>query len=257
MCLINFSFQNHPNYKLILVANRDEAYARPTAAAHFWEDEPMILAGRDLLQMGTWLGITKQGRFAALTNFREPAVDVEGKVSRGEIVRNYLKDHRTPETFLNELHENKDCYVGFNLIVGDTERLFYYNNIQAEVTEIEFGVHGLSNQFLNTNWPKVALGKSRLETYCSNNELIEPNELFNIHTDETIANDEDLPNTGVGLELERQLSPLFIKTPAYGTRSTIVLTIDKQNNVSFTERTFEKGVFLKEEYFSFKIPNSF
>lgn len=255
MCLINFSFQNHAHYKLVLVANRDEAYARPTASAHYWEDAPEILAGRDLLQMGTWLGITKQGRFAALTNFRDGINQTNDKVTRGEIVSNFLKEGCTPEFFLHQLNEDKDRYAGFNLIIGDANQLFYYNNIEGKMLEITAGVHGLSNAFLNTSWPKVEAGKSKLETYCLHHETINPDDLFVIHADEAYAKDEVLPQTGVGLELERQLSPLFIKTPTYGTRSTIVLTIGQNNEVNFTERTFEKGVDSKEKHFSFVLPS--
>lgn len=253
MCLINFCFQKHPHYKLILVANRDEAYARPTASAHFWEDEPLILGGRDLLQMGTWLGITKAGRFAALTNFRDFNANAEAKTSRGEIVKNYLTDYRAPEDFLDELNRQRERYVGFNLLVGNADELYYYNNIQPHMEEISSGIHGLSNHFFNTNWPKVSTGKTKLAQYCLREDHINPHVLFAIHADEEIAKDEDLPDTGIGLQLERQLSPLFIKTPEYGTRSTIVLTIDQDNQVDFTERVFEKGVFVKENHFNFEI----
>lgn len=253
MCLINLNFLNHPHYKLILIANRDEAYARPTATAHFWEDEPTILAGRDLLQMGTWLGITKQGRFAALTNFRDGLNRNDHKTTRGEIVTNYLKETSSPEDFLQQLNEEKDTYEGFNVLIGNANELFYYNNIRGETVNMKAGVHGLSNHFLNTNWPKVELGKSRLEAYCLNHEHIIPSDLFHIHANEEIAKNEDLPETGIGLALESQLSPLFIKTAEYGTRSTIVLTIDNNDVVDFTERTFEKGVFVKENHFSFTI----
>ena len=103
MCLINFQLGAHPNYKLIVAANRDEFYGRPTASAHFWEDEPNLLAGRDLKGMGTWLGITKEGRFAALTNIRDPEENLNEKKSRGEILRNYLAGEMTPELFLEDL----------------------------------------------------------------------------------------------------------------------------------------------------------
>lgn len=253
MCLINLSFQHHPNYKLIVVANRDEAYARPTAAAHFWRDEPTILAGRDLLQMGSWLGITKQGRFAALTNFRDPSQSFEGSISRGEIVRNYLNEVISPVDFLHVLNEDKDLYDGFNVIVGDSNQLYYYSNIQSEIKEIPAGTHGLSNHLLNTPWPKVEKGKERLEEYCLANEVIEVNKLFDIHADEQIAEDKELPQTGIGLDLERKLSPLFIKTPNYGTRSTTAFMIDNNNHVTFSERTYEKGEFVKDNHFTFTI----
>ena len=253
MCLINFQFHEHPNYKLIVAANRDEFYGRPTASAHFWEDEPNILAGRDLLQMGTWLGVTKQGRFAALTNFRDPAHMDAGKVSRGAIVRNYLAEDSSSEKFLESLDKEKDHYTGFNLLVGNPDELFYYSNIQGEIIEVSAGTHGLSNHLLNTPWPKVEKGKHNLKTYVMGQEKVEVDALFTLLADEAIAEDASLPETGVGLDLERKLSPLFIKTPDYGTRSSSVLLVDNDNHFTFAERTYELGELTKENHFTFQI----
>lgn len=253
MCLINFQFHEHPKYKLVLMANRDEFYERPTASAHFWEDEQDILAGRDLVQHGTWLGITKQGRLAALTNFRDPQKLTSDKMSRGNIVRDYLTEDVSPQEFLKSLKKNKDTYAGFNVIVGSTEELFHYNNVKNEVTGIPPGTHGLSNHFLNTPWPKVTKGKKNLKEYITKQEEIETNELFKIISDAEEAQDKDLPQTGVGIELERKLSPLFIKTPEYGTRSTTVLLVDNENYVTFVERSFEQGEFAEEKRFQLRI----
>lgn len=251
MCLINFQFHEHPNYKLIVAANRDEFYGRPTASAHFWEDEPDILAGRDLLQMGTWLGVTKQGRFAALTNFRDPAQMEAGKVSRGAIVRDYLAGSVSSEKFLESLHNNKENYTGFNLLVGNPDELFYYSNMQGEIYEIPAGTHGLSNHLLNTPWPKVTKGKNNLKTHVMGQDKVEVDALFTLLADEAIAEDASLPETGVGLDLERKLSPLFIKTPEYGTRSSSVLLVDRNNHFTFAERTYEHGELTKENQFTF------
>ncbi|MEC5423824.1 NRDE family protein [Virgibacillus sp. C22-A2] len=253
MCLINFHLNNHPNYKLIVAANRDEFYDRPTAPAQFWEDEPEILAGRDLLQKGTWLGITKRGRFAALTNFRDPDQMVTGKASRGEIVKNYLAGNTDPLNFLQSLKNSKDNYTGFNVIVGNTEQLFHYNNIENEITEIPSGTHGLSNHSLNTPWPKVTKGKKRLSEYITDQEVIQTNVLFEIISDAEEAQDWNLPETGVSLDLERKLSPLFIKTPNYGTRSSTVLIVGHDDTVTFVERTYEAGELKKENEFSFHL----
>ena len=255
MCLINFQRKTHSNYKLIVVANRDEFYKRPTAPAHFWKDHPQLLAGRDLLQMGTWLGITKQGRFAALTNFRDPAHMESGKNSRGAIVTDYLTQNVSPGEYLNQLRNNKTDYTGFNVIVGNSGELFHYNNVRNKITKITAGIHGLSNDTLNTPWPKVTKGKKLLREYVLQTEDLQINELFKINSDTTQATEEDLPQTGVGLSLERQLSPLFINTPEYGTRSSTVLLIDKGNNVTFVERTYHRGEFSEEKRFSFQIGN--
>lgn len=253
MCLINFQFQEHPNYKLIVAANRDEFYKRPTALASFWEDKPNILAGRDLLQLGTWLGITKQGRFAALTNYRDPAHMTNDKKSRGEIITNYLIDDMLPTDYLEYLNTKKTKYNGFNLIIGDANQLFYYNNIEGTIFEIPRGTHSLSNHFLNTPWPKVTRGTNMLNDYVMKNEKVNPDKLFEILSNAELADDVSLPNTGVGIDLERQLSPLFIKTNEYGTRCSTVIMIDNENNVTFVERTFENGQFKKDRHYNFQI----
>lgn len=253
MCLINFQYKAHPNYKLIIAANRDEFYERPTAQAHFWEDHPHILAGRDLRGMGTWLGMTKQGRFAALTNIRDPEEDISDKKSRGDILKNYLAGTETAESFVENLKKEKNQYAGFNLLVGSADQLLYFNNRQGEMEKVEADTHGLSNHFLNTPWPKVEKGKLMMESYVEGREKVDPARLFEILTVADVAADGDLPHTGVGIELEKQLSPLFIKTEKYGTRSSTVLLVDRDDNVTFVERTYQKGEYHGEVKFDFQI----
>lgn len=253
MCLINFHFHDHPTYKLIIAANRDEFYKRPTAPADFWTDHPDILAGRDLLQMGTWFGITKSGRFAALTNYRDPKLSETGEFSRGEIVRSFLADNSTPEEFLQRIKLSRKSYAGYNVLIGDGDELYHYNNILDETNKITPGTHGLSNATLNTPWPKVTKGKNMLSEYVSNTKIVDPNELFKIIADSERAEDKDLPNTGVGLEFERVLSSLFITSPDYGTRSSTILLIDKENRVTFIERTYQNGEFQREKEYNFSI----
>lgn len=249
MCLINFQFKQHPKYKLVVAANRDEFYGRPAQEAHFWEDQPDILAGRDLLQMGTWLGVTKSGRFAALTNFRDPSLPEKGKISRGALVKDFLASDLAPQAFLKTL--KPDAYTGFNILLGDTEKLFYYNNLEQQIIEVTAGTHGLSNHFLNTPWPKVEKGKSRLANYLNGRTEADPDDLFEILRDAEQAADPHLPVTGVGLEFERILSPIFIRTPDYGTRSATVLLVDHDNNFTFVERVYEKGEFASQQVFDF------
>ncbi|MUK88862.1 hypothetical protein GMD78_10705 [Ornithinibacillus sp. L9] len=254
MCLINFQFHEHPAYKLIVAANRDEFYNRPTAQATFWEDHPNILAGRDLLQMGTWLGITKQGKFAALTNYRDPAHMGVGKRSRGEIVSNYLASHTLPSDYLQDIQDKKDHYIGFNVLVGNLDQLYYYNNIEDEIKEIERGqTYGLSNHFLNTPWPKVIKGKNNLQQYVKNKKELSIDELFHILMDAEEAKDEELPDTGVGSKLERKLSPLFIDMPDYGTRCSTILLVNQDNQVTFVERTYKSGKYVDEKKYTFQI----
>ena len=251
MCLINLQFRNHPKYKLIVAANRDEFYGRPAASARFWDDEPYILAGRDLTGMGTWLGVTKQGRFAALTNFRDPTNLEAGPMSRGAVVKNFLAGTDSPKDYVKSI--NPKQYAGFNIILGDSDRLLYYNNIQHESYEIPPGTHGLSNHFLNTPWPKVTKGKEKLSSYMAQSQEADLEEIFAILSDAEHAPDTHLPDTGVGLDLERMLSPMFIQTPDYGTRSATVVLFAHDGTLTFAERNYEKGEFQEDSFFEFKI----
>lgn len=251
MCIITFHYKQHPNYKLIVVANRDEFYERPTEPAHFWEDEPNLLAGRDLKAFGTWLGMTKEKRFAALTNFRGIANERDDRKSRGEIVANFLKTDCSPRAFLQKLDQMSDDYNGFNVLVGSPDRLFYYSNVQKEIVEIEPGTHSISNHLLNTPWPKVERAKEKLHNYITEHEELDVDILFDQLYDREIAEDEKLPDTGVGLELERQLSPIFIKTGNYGTRASTVILVTNDDKVTFIERTFHNGTFQFERKFTF------
>lgn len=251
MCLINFQFDGHPKYKLILAANRDEFYLRPTETAHFWKDHPTLLAGRDLMQMGTWLGVTTSGRIAALTNFRDPSVPDADKISRGAIVRNFLSSDIAPREFLENLVP--EDYAGFNLLAGNANQLFYYNNLDAKAEEVEPGIHGLSNHFLDTPWPKVVKGTMYLERYLSDNQEIRIEDLFAFLQDADQADEGELPDTGVGAQWERVLSPMFILTPEYGTRSSTVLLVGHDGHITFAERVYEKGEVKEENVFEFQI----
>ncbi|MEI3605456.1 NRDE family protein [Pseudogracilibacillus sp. SE30717A] len=255
MCIISFHLNEHPHYKLIVAANRDEFYARPTKEAYFWEDHPQIVAGRDLKEMGTWLGMTKDGKFAALTNYRDPANEKEGKTSRGHIVTSYLTGNQSGPEFLEDLRKKKDVYNGFNILVGNMDTLYYYGNRQDDIIEVNPGTHSISNHLLNTSWPKVNQARNMLREYALEQSVIDPNILFSQLQNNEKAIDEELPNTGVGLQLERQLSPVFIKTDDYGTRCSTVILVTKENHVTFIERTYRQGTFLKENAFSFQIKN--
>jgi uncharacterized protein with NRDE domain len=241
MCLILFSYNNHPEYRLIVVANRDEFYSRPTAPAAYWKDDSNIVGGRDLEKMGTWMGITKKGRFAAITNYRDPSFEMKNAKSRGELVSNYLGGNDSPMEYLNKAKYESDLYNGFNLLVGDLSSLLYFSNRNNEIVEVSQGVHGLSNHILDTPWPKVKKGKNALKKNIENEKILNPNALLELLADSDQANESELPNTGVGLERERVLSPLFIKGLDYGTRSSTVLLIDHNNCVTFVERFFLKG----------------
>ena len=237
MCLILFGYKISRKYPLILAANRDEFYQRPTDRMHFWQSNPSILAGKDLDQGGTWFGVNKNGTFAALTNYRDPAAIKHNAPSRGEIIIDFLESKKPSETYFNAVKKKADLYNGFNLIFGSKEELFWFSNLKNTIEKISPGIHGLSNRFLDTPWPKVASGKRALEQVI--NENISSESLFSILTDQSIPDDSLLPHTGVELEWERILSPLFIQSDIYGTRSSTVMLMDKDGHIEITERTYD------------------
>ena len=255
MCLIALQLHEHPLYKMVLVANRDEAYTRPTAAASFWKEHPYVLAGKDLLQMGTWLGITKEGRFAALTNIYDSAVTVpENPVSRGQIVIDYLTTTQSAPEFLSHLQDNRLNYAGFNLLLGDIDHLWHFNNHTNQVNSLRTGIHGLSNASLNDPWPKVLKATSHLQQIPSKNTALDPNGLLTAFMDTSLPSEKNALLTGTSsLNLEQETPPIFIKTPEYGTVSTTVLLVDYSNNVTFIERSYSKEGISGEVNYSFKI----
>ena len=238
MCLIIFAFQTHPRYKLILAANRDEYYHRPTAPAGWWKEARFLLAGKDLEAGGTWMGITKKGKLAALTNYRGTPSHKKNAPSRGALVTQYLLSNISSREYLEELRAKRSEYSGFNLILGDMDQLCYYSNRQNKILHVPPGVHGLSNDSLDTPWPKVVKGKQILEQQVLSQPEISLASIFSLLEDTEMAPDHQLPDTGVGIEYERTLSPIFIKSPQYGTRSSTVLLVDKDNRVTFAERGF-------------------
>ena len=241
MCLILFAWKMDQNFPLVLAANRDEFYERPSAPADFWDDAPDLLAGRDLRDGGTWLGITREGRVAALTNYRDPASLKIGAPSRGMLVSDYLRGRENPGAYLGRIAPEADRFNGFNLLVGDTDELFCFSNRGAR-ERLQPGIYGLSNHLLDTTWPKVAQGKRVLKALLQAEKGVPPEALFALLADRTRSPDDRLPDTGVGLEWERILSPLFIESPAYGTRSSTVLLIDRNESVTFIERVFNGAV---------------
>jgi len=237
MCLLLLALKSHPVYKLVIAANRDEFYDRPTAPPSFWNDRPDLLAGRDLRAGGTWFGISKKGRIAAITNYRDPASIKSNAPSRGELVSDFLTGDEKPEEYLASLDLKAGAYNGFNLIVGVKDQICWYSNRGKGTRSLIPGIYGVSNHLLDTPWPKVSRGKASLENILSNNPITSPETLFHILLDRSIPDDDNLPDTGVGLEWERFLSPIFISSPHYGTRSSTILLIDRNDHVTFMERT--------------------
>ena len=233
MCLIVFAWQVHPDYPLVVAANRDEYFTRPTLPAHWWHDEPDLLAGRDLLAGGTWMGITRTGRFAALTNYRAPQQAPDGAPSRGSLVRQALNTTTSTSETLNALEQHSHRYAGFNLIISDGLTLGIHESARNTSRILNPGIYGLSNHLLDTPWPKVKQARERFTAALSS--LPDPHIFLNLLRDTTLAHDEDLPSTGILFEWERLLSPAFIQAPGYGTRSSTLLTHAHSGETTFHE----------------------
>ncbi len=232
MCLIAIAWQAHPDYPLVVAANRDEWRDRPAVPAHWWDDHPSLLAGRDLKAGGTWMGVTRSGRFAAVTNFRDPSDRDSTALSRGSLVTEFLLGDEPPARFLAGLAARAARYNGFNLLAGDARTLLYFGSREGEVRAVEPGVHALSNHLLDEPWPKVRRARAALEAAIGDGD--EP--LFAMLSDATPAPDAELPDTGVGLERERMLSPILITGDAYGTRASTVFRATR-GSARFEERT--------------------
>jgi len=239
MCLILLAWQSHPAYSLVFAGNRDERYERPSAPADFWKDEPGIFGGRDLELGGTWLGLERNGRFAAITNYRDGPAKKPAPRSRGELTANFLRGNEGPAAYANRVATADGClYGGYTLLVGDRERLYGLSNRGGGVEELRPGVHGLSNHLLNTPWPKIVRGKQRVKALLGAGEAELQAGLFEALADRNPATDTELPNTGVGAARERELSPAFIAAEHYGTRASTVLLIDRDGSAVFVERRF-------------------
>jgi uncharacterized protein with NRDE domain len=242
MCLIFIAWQMLPQCPLLLAANRDEFYRRPTAAADFWPQAPQVLGGRDLEGGGSWLGVTRSGRLAAITNYRNLA-ELSGvgadKRSRGLLVSDFLTGSAAAADYLAELAQQPENYRGFNLLVGDGDGLHYYSNRGAAPRPLAPGLYGLSNHLLDTPWPKVAQGKRALAQLLRRG-LPSEAELFELLAERTIAPDSLLPETGLSRDWERLLSARFIHSADYGTRASTLVLVDGQGGVRFSERSFTR-----------------
>lgn len=255
MCLILFAHKALPEIQLVVAANRDELFTRPTQQADFWTDsESGILAGRDLQCGGTWLGVTRTGRFAAVTNIRDP-LQIEAKPrSRGELTRNFLSGSLSASAYCDLVKPDFELYAGFNLLVGDGESLWYMNNFKDLCEELPAGVYGLSNGILNSPWPKILNGKSRLVQLLADPTNLTTDRLIQMMQDTTQAPDELLPNTGVPLELERTLSPAFISNPArhYGTLCSTAAILTATGTSYFSEQNYaESAVGTQRHFYQF------
>jgi uncharacterized protein with NRDE domain len=246
MCLVAFAYRTDPRFDLVLIANRDEYFNRPTAPAHFWPEFPNLLAGKDLQGGGTWMGITRSGRFALLTNYRDPSRFKADARSRGKLVSDFLRSDVDPQEYLRRVRSETSHYNDFNLLVGTRDGVFYLSSlphVSHEIASIESGIYGMSNHLFETPWPKVVRAREGLKDALESSlpgDAVLRNRLFEILRDATPAFDHELPETGVGLEKERGLSPIFITLPGYGTRSSSVLLMHKDGRIELSERSFSE-----------------
>ncbi len=244
MCLIIFAHRVHPDFPLLLAANRDEFHARPTAPSQFWPEAPGILAGRDLQAGGTWMGISRSGRFAAITNFRDPQQSAPAPRSRGELPTRWLCDTSgsgpSAEDYLAEVAADSASYAGFNLLIGSADALWYYSNAgpQAAPAKLGPGLYGLSNASLDTPWPKVNLGKARLGKIIEGGD-ISHEQLRSTVQDEQLAELSALEAIGLGGEMDRLLSAQFIHAGHYGTRASTTLWRDSDGTLSWCEVSYD------------------
>lgn len=257
MCLALVAIDAHPRYRYVIAANRDEFHSRPAAPAAWGKAAPFIgiLAGRDLTAGGTWLGVTAGGRFAFLTNVREPHRHMASAPSRGELVPRVLDAAHDSAQALAAIAADGAAYNGFNLLCGDAHGTIWISNRTASPLPVGPGIHGLSNALLNTPWPKVTQTKAAFAKWAARADPdIEP--LLALLADRTVAPDSALPATGVGLEWERVLSAPFIVSERYGTRCSTVVTIDRDGNAQLIERTFDqRGAVTGEVAFAFALDN--
>lgn len=250
MCLIVAAWQAHPEYPLIVAANRDEFFARPSQAAHWWAGdgneagaphESDILAGRDLTAGGTWLGLTRKGRFAALTNYRDPARQ-DGqhgqRHSRGLLVRDALSSAEPTAQLLQQIAANASRYADFNLLFSDGQQLGIHESATGRTRLLSAGVHALSNHLLGTPWPKLELARQRFEAAIA--APLADEQFLALLRDDATAPDEALPNTGVGLEWERRLSSVFVRAPGYGTRCSTLLLIGQDGLARLREWSWDE-----------------
>ncbi|THB63776.1 MAG: NRDE family protein [Gammaproteobacteria bacterium] len=244
MCLILLNYKRNSRYPLIIAANRDEFYDRSAKQAHFWEDCPNILAGRDNSAGGTWMGVGKNGRIAMLTNFRAPEDVRDTEKSRGELTAAFLSGNSKAADYLTGLRKSRHEYNGYNIIFGTVKSLHYYSNKSDTYQCLSPGVYGLCNHFLDTPWWKVQRAKQRFEIltslHNSHSGNISISELFMLLKDNTKSPDSQLPDTGIPQIFEKELSSIFVRMAEYGTRASTLCIYDREDTISYYERSFGK-----------------
>ncbi len=239
MCLVAFALDAHPRHRLVLMGNRDEAFARPAAALASWDDAPAVIAGRDLEAGGTWLGVTRSGRWAVLTNVRDPLHPRPHIRSRGALAADFLRGDAPALGYAATVHAARADFDGFNLVVGDADTVAVVSTRTDAVATLGPGVYGLSNDRLDTPWPKLTRARRRLRD-ALRADRVDPDDLLALLDDTERPSDDALPDTGVGLELERVLSPVRIVAGDYGTRVSTALVLDRDGAGEVVEQTWRR-----------------
>ncbi|KAH7299560.1 hypothetical protein KP509_24G018200 [Ceratopteris richardii] len=265
MCIAFFLWQCNPHYRFFLALNRDELHSRPTLPVHWWKDSDSILAGKDLVKGGTWFGCTEDGRIALVTSFREPTETLDA-ISRGHLIKPFLKSSKSPLEYAQEVYEARDKYSGFNLLVADLclGNMAYVSNRPkdnpVQVQSVMPGFHVLCNASLNTPWPKAIKGGGRFHELIKADlpyDVLKERVFNEVLMDAAKADVGSLPETGCPLEWEYHMSPIFVncvgQRGTYGTRSMIIFSVDKDSKGRLFERYIENGCW-KEHEFSFDLP---
>lgn len=252
MCTLAFAYKIHPNYPFVFIGNRDEFFSRPSKPAHLWST---VISGIDLEKGGTWTGITTSGRMAFITNYRDFSLHKVGASSRGELTKRFLEGFEEPLDYARMLQHKKEAYNPYNIVIGTMEELFYYSNVKDQVIPLTPGIYGLSNAFLDTPWPKVNKFKSALKQMLDSGN-IEIRKLFDVLEDASVADDAELPNTGIEYTLEKALSAPYVEMATYGTRfETIIVIRHDSKAVLYEKSRDELGVWHYNEI-PFEINNN-
>lgn len=240
MCLLVLAWLSHPRYRLVLVGNRDEFHDRPAAPLGWWTDVPGVLAGRDLRAGGTWMGVSRSGRFGVVTNFRNAEVAAaDGSPSRGQLVPRYLAEADTPDGFLRGLDASAQRYAGFNLLVGGPAALHYYSNaVDERGRELPPGIYGLSNHRLDEPWPKLTRTQTRFDAALAADDPA-PDDLLDLLADREPAGAVAHATGELPEDLERALSAPFVRHDRYGTRCSTLVRVEHGGRTVVHERRFD------------------
>lgn len=254
MCLILLAHQYSTQWPLVVAANRDEFYSRPAREAGFWTEDSLtrdLLAGKDLTQGGSWLGMSRAGRFAAVTNIRDPSRSAPGSRSRGSLTVDFLSGSVSPMAYLESLRKQRADFSGFNLLVGNSESLGYLNSDSGEMQELPQGIYGISNGKLDDPWPKVTRGKLLLKQMLDASSSVYTDDLLQIMTDKQTAAEHELPDTGITPELEKILSASFITNSerGYGTRCSTAIIVNAGGLIRFSEQNYSRDSSINSRHF--------